>query len=293
MKTTRMFTCGKNRRLPCSEWRKWDQIIYHFRIRENEPYYALPRELSAKIARDDVSRLWFVDNADNCVRMRLWREGADSFLSGKDVNELMKLSTNKIDVGMQLQYLNRRVFSAEILTMDLVPLEPFPVTSTFMKSMVSEKLIRPRLELRQHGVRERHPEPLARLGVLEQQDGDFTTLGASQNHHEPAEQQDQWHHDYGQMIHIMDGSLAGVQDIQDYNFDDFPIILYISEVFLRWWMNKWCFRTTHLDVLEESVTTMEDKTQQRELPPIGFETPTLTQMMMMDNYQPTIFNEID
>ncbi|MED6209829.1 hypothetical protein PIB30_058472 [Stylosanthes scabra] len=89
-----------NRRLQCSEWRKWDQIIYHFPIRENEPYYALPRELSAKIAREDVTRLWFVDNADRCVRMRLWREGADSFLSGKDVNELMKLSTNKINVGM-------------------------------------------------------------------------------------------------------------------------------------------------------------------------------------------------
>ncbi|MED6147664.1 hypothetical protein PIB30_045887 [Stylosanthes scabra] len=64
---------GKNRHMPCYEWRKWDQVIYRFKLLPNQPYYALPRELSTTILRDGVDRIWFVDDANNCVRISLWQ----------------------------------------------------------------------------------------------------------------------------------------------------------------------------------------------------------------------------
>ncbi|MED6172504.1 hypothetical protein PIB30_050650, partial [Stylosanthes scabra] len=89
-------------------------------------YYFVPRELSTKLARDNVSCLWFVDNADNCVLIILWRDNGGIVINAMDIDELRKLSTNQTEVGIQLQQLKRGVFSAEILTMNLVPIEPFP-----------------------------------------------------------------------------------------------------------------------------------------------------------------------
>ncbi|MED6145411.1 hypothetical protein PIB30_024920 [Stylosanthes scabra] len=121
---------NRNRRLPCSEWRRWVQVTYRFQLPPNQPYYALPRELSASIIMDIqdgvLGRLWFVDDADNCVRIRLWREQGIIYTSGKDVRRLVSLTTERADVGIQIQHLDQRVYYAQILTNHFMPLEPFP-----------------------------------------------------------------------------------------------------------------------------------------------------------------------
>ncbi|MED6200750.1 hypothetical protein PIB30_088307 [Stylosanthes scabra] len=87
------------------------------------------RELSASIIMDGqdgvLGRLWFVDDVDNCVRMRLWRERAIIYTSGNDVRRLVSLTIERTDVGIQIQHLDQRVYSAQILTNDFMPLEPF------------------------------------------------------------------------------------------------------------------------------------------------------------------------
>ncbi|MED6147665.1 hypothetical protein PIB30_045888 [Stylosanthes scabra] len=122
---------SSNHRLPCSEWRKWDQVIYRFQLPPNKPYYALPRELSSTIIRDGVDRVWFIDNAENCVRMRLWREKDIMFISAKDVKKLVRFCTQRADVGIEIQHLNQKAFSAQILTHEFVPLQPFPNAEFF------------------------------------------------------------------------------------------------------------------------------------------------------------------
>ncbi|MED6154861.1 hypothetical protein PIB30_000363 [Stylosanthes scabra] len=114
---------NRNGRLPCSEWRKWDQVIYRFQLPPNQPYYALPWQLAAGIIRDGVDRIWFVDNVDNCLRMRMWRVEGNIFISGKDVRNFVSFSTQRSDVGFEVQHLNVRLFSAQVLTTDFVPLQ--------------------------------------------------------------------------------------------------------------------------------------------------------------------------
>ncbi|MED6180311.1 hypothetical protein PIB30_009100 [Stylosanthes scabra] len=109
---------NRNRRVPCSEWRKWDQIIYRFPLPSNK--------LGATLARNGVSRVWFVDNANNCVAIRMWCDNKGTSFHADDVRQFRNLSSRNPEVGMQIQYLKSEVLSAEIMTKGLMPLDPFP-----------------------------------------------------------------------------------------------------------------------------------------------------------------------
>ncbi|MED6206285.1 hypothetical protein PIB30_025167 [Stylosanthes scabra] len=67
-----------------------------------------------------------VASGSYCVRMRLWREEAIIYTSGNDVRRLLSFTTERTDVGIQIQHLNQCVYSAKILTNDFMPVEPFP-----------------------------------------------------------------------------------------------------------------------------------------------------------------------
>ncbi|MED6193958.1 hypothetical protein PIB30_024139 [Stylosanthes scabra] len=126
-------------REPYSQWSKWDQIIYRFPLQQDQANYPLPMQLTQTLARNNVMTVWLVDDADNCVRMRTWRDKKSGWwIHANDVHKFRKLSSDDTEVEIQLQHLKCGVLSAKILTTGLLPLDPFPIPRFYAGSVLPQ-----------------------------------------------------------------------------------------------------------------------------------------------------------
>ncbi|MED6208412.1 hypothetical protein PIB30_044840 [Stylosanthes scabra] len=117
---------GQSGRLPCSALVPWPGNVYRFPIDNHQETCVVPESLKTKLNKDFVQQIWFIDDADNCVSIRMRREGQDILMEGEDVSRFRSYSQESIWAGIKVHYFKWGVFSAQVKTWDMKLLKPRP-----------------------------------------------------------------------------------------------------------------------------------------------------------------------
>ncbi|MED6107459.1 hypothetical protein PIB30_014310 [Stylosanthes scabra] len=83
---------NRNKRIPCSAIDFPEGNDYYFRFHENEDTYYMLQDLADKLGNVVGNYIWFVDDADNCVPVRINRVGNTFRMSGEHIVTLRSQS---------------------------------------------------------------------------------------------------------------------------------------------------------------------------------------------------------